>query len=34
MLDQIQESLKIVPTMSPLFTIRWEINEQESNALN
>ena len=25
MLDKIQESLKIVPTMSPLFTIRWEI---------
>ncbi|MBA3912389.1 MAG: hypothetical protein H0X25_00675 [Acidobacteriales bacterium] len=25
MLDKIQESLKIVPTMSALFTIRWEI---------
>jgi hypothetical protein len=25
MLDKIQESLEIVPTMSPLFTIRWEI---------
>lgn len=25
MLDKIQESLRIVPTMRPLFTIRWEI---------
>ena len=25
MLDRIQESLKIVPTMDSLFTIRWEI---------
>lgn len=25
MLDRIQESLKIVPTMSAMFTIRWEI---------
>ena len=25
MLDQIQESLKIVPTLTPLFTIRWEV---------
>jgi len=25
MLDRIQESLKLVPTMTPLFTIRWEV---------
>ncbi|NPT44886.1 DEAD/DEAH box helicase [Paraburkholderia sp. 1N] len=25
MLDKIQESLKIAPTLTPLFTIRWEI---------
>ena len=25
MLDRFQESLKIAPTMTPLFTIRWEI---------
>lgn len=25
MLDQIQESLKIEPTLMPLFTIRWEV---------
>lgn len=25
MLDRIQESLKIEPTMTPLFTIRWEV---------
>ena len=25
MLDQIQESLKIEPTTTPLFTIRWEV---------
>jgi hypothetical protein len=25
MLDRIQESLAIAPTMAPLFTIRWEI---------
>jgi hypothetical protein len=25
MLDQIQESLKITPSLLPLFTIRWEV---------
>ena len=25
MLDRIQESLKIAPTLTPLFTIRWEV---------
>lgn len=25
MLDQIQENLKIQPTLTPLFTIRWEV---------
>ena len=25
MLDQIQESLKLAPLLSPLFTIRWEV---------
>jgi len=25
MLDRIQESLKMEPTMTPLFTIRWEV---------
>lgn len=27
MLDQIQENLKLAPTLSDLFTIRWEVNE-------
>jgi hypothetical protein len=25
MLDRIQESLKMEPTLTPLFTIRWEV---------
>ena len=25
MLDRIQESLKIRPTLAPLFTVRWEV---------
>ena len=25
MLDQIQESLKLEPTLTDLFTIRWEV---------
>jgi len=25
MLDRIQESLKMEPTMTPLFTLRWEV---------
>jgi hypothetical protein len=25
MLDEIQEGLKIEPTLTPLFTIRWEV---------
>jgi hypothetical protein len=25
MLDKVQESLKMQPTMTPLFTIRWEV---------
>jgi len=25
MLDRIQESLKIEPTLTSLFTIRWEV---------
>ena len=25
MLDKIQESLKLEPTLAPLFTIRWEV---------
>ena len=25
MLDRIQESLKIKPSLAPLFTVRWEV---------
>ena len=25
LLDQIQDSLKIQPTLTPIFTIRWEV---------
>jgi len=25
MLDRIQESLKIRPSLAPLFTVRWEV---------
>jgi len=25
MLDKIQESLKLEPSLTPLFTIRWEV---------
>ena len=25
MLDRVQESLKMEPTLTPLFTIRWEV---------